>query len=255
MLRADLLPFPSFAAVPAVGTVRSAIGSTGQGYTPLGHEVARDVQQFIAQGSGHTATVMQSPQAQWLAAQALKQRVQTTSSKAENKVSRPAEPASAKGGASLQPAQQAFLQRIRPWAQAAADRLGVSVNSVMAHAALESGWGQKPLRDAQGNDALNLFGIKAFANWQGASTQALTTEYEDGQAVQQAQAFRQYGGLEETFADYVGLLAHNPRYRQALHTGNDVAAFAQALAAGGYATDPDYAQKLVRVSRVIPTLP
>lgn len=254
MLRADLLPFPSFAAAHAAGAVRSAMVNTGQSYTPLGHEVARDVQQFIAQGSGHTAAALQSPQAQWLAAQAVKQRVPATSSQAVDEVAAPAEPARATGAA-LQPGQQAFLQRIRPWAQSAADRLGVSVNSVMAHAALESGWGQKPLRDAQGNDALNLFGIKAFANWKGPSTQVLTTEYEDGQAVQQAQAFRQYGGLDETFADYVGLIAHNPRYRQALHTGDDVAAFAQALAAGGYATDPDYAQKLVRVSRVIPTPP
>ncbi|MBV8247805.1 MAG: glucosaminidase domain-containing protein [Comamonas sp.] len=258
MLRSDwpaLPALPSFSSTPALGGAWSAgaqpaVAAAGAGlqpdpaasYSPLGQEVAREVQQFIAQGG--SAAALPSPQAQWLAVQALRQ--------SERKFEAAAERSAAADDAALKPAQQAFLERIAPWAQQAAQRLGVSARAVMAHAALESGWGQRPVRDAQGLDSLNLFGIKAQGGWSGASTQAMTTEYEDGQAVQQAQSFRQYASLDATFADYVNLLAHSPRYRGALRTGNDVQAFAGALAAGGYATDPDYAQKLVRISRQIP---
>jgi flagellar protein FlgJ len=48
--------------------------------------------------------------------------------------------------------------------------------------------------------------------------------------------------------DYVRLIKNNPRYAEALGTGNDVAAFAQALQRGGYATDPEYAAKLTSVA-------
>lgn len=128
---------------------------------------------------------------------------------------------------------------------------GVSVRSVMAHAALESGWGQKPLRTQDGGNSWNLFGLKAGKSWQGARLSATTTEFEAGQATTKVESFRQYEDLNASFADYVRLLAHSPRYREALHTGDDVQAFADALAQGGYATDPDYASKLISVSRLI----
>lgn len=261
MLRSDWLPLPALpgAAAQPMGHVAAAARLSplasvqapmgeATGYTPLGQDVAREVQQFIAQGSG--AAAMPSPQASWLALQAARQAARHEKNK---------EPAAAVQGAAaadgktpLQPAQQAFLDRIAPWAQQAAQRLGVSPRAVMAHAALESGWGQRPVRDAQGQDSFNLFGIKAMGSWQGDRVEAMTAEYEDGQAVRQSQPFRQYAGLDDTFADYVRLLGHSPRYQGALRTGNDVQAFATALAAGGYATDPDYAQKLVRISRQIP---
>jgi flagellar protein FlgJ len=41
------------------------------------------------------------------------------------------------------------------------------------------------------------------------------------------------------------VIRDNPRYADALGTGDDVRAFANALQRGGYATDPEYANKLV----------
>lgn len=260
MVHAELLAFPHFQSFssPLPGAV-AALGAwtaNAAAYTPLAHDVARDVQQFIAQGGGAPAASIQSVQAQWLAMQALKQRdavEKKNGAKAASSVS--ATTGAQSEAFTLQPQQQAFLSRIAPWAQEAAQRLGVSVRSVMAHAALESGWGQRPVRSTDGADSLNLFGIKAHAGWEGARTAAWTTEFEDGQPVQQSQDFRRYTGLDETFADYVRLLERSPRYRAALHTGEDVQAFAQALADGGYATDPQYAQKLLRVSRSIASVP
>jgi flagellar protein FlgJ len=56
--------------------------------------------------------------------------------------------------------------------------------------------------------------------------------------------FRAYGSVAENVADYVRVL-REPRYAAALDTGSDVRAFATALQRGGYATDPEYANKLV----------
>ena len=256
MVHAELMAFPSFQSFavsqPGSAIMQGAWSGEGAAYTPLAREVARDVQQFIAQGGSANAAALQSPQAQWLAMQAIKQRESAEKRDQPEAVSGVTSAKDAATPATALPApQQAFLSRIAPWAQQAAQRLGVSVRSVMAHAALESGWGQRPVRDAQGADSLNLFGIKANAAWDGARTTALTTEFEDGQRVQLNQDFRQYSGLDDTFADYVRLLQSSPRYRAALGTGDDVQAFAQALADGGYATDPQYAQKLLRVSRSI----
>jgi len=138
-------------------------------------------------------------------------------------------------------AQQAFLEAIRPHAEAAAARLGVAPELVAAHAALESGWG----RHAPGN---NMFGIKAGGSWQGAVQALATVEVDDGVARRSNEQFRGYGDVAGSFQDYASLLLDNPRYRRALNTGSDAQAFAHALQAGGYATDPAYADKLGKVA-------
>ena len=253
------MPSPPGAAL--MNHSMSAFMGRAGSYTPLGQNVTQEVHQFIEQGQQSSAMAT-SAQGNWLALQAARQLLQerkterSASTAVTGTSSADAEATTSTDGAPsrpLRPEQQAFLDRIGPWASKAAAQLGVSVRSVMAHAALESGWGQRPLKTADGSDALNLFGIKATGGWQGARTQSSTTEYVDGVPQQQVQPFRQYSSLDSTFDDYVSLLGRNPRYRQALGTGSDVHAFAQGLVAGGYATDPHYADKLVRVSRSIPS--
>ncbi len=145
--------------------------------------------------------------------------------------------------------QQAFLGRIAPWAREAGRRLGVAPEIVAAQAALESGWGQRPLRGDDGRETHNLFGIKAGSSWQGATVEAQTTEFEEGVAVRRAERFRSYPTPASAFRDFAALLADNPRYRGALNAGGDARAYAEGLAQGGYATDPDYADKLVSIAR------
>ena len=144
--------------------------------------------------------------------------------------------------------QQAFLDSIAPWAKEAADKLGVAPELVQAHAALESGWGQRPIRNVDGASSHNLFGIKAGAKWDGATSETATTEYVGGAAVKTSAKFRAYPDGASAFRDYARMLLDNPRYKGALGTGNDANAFAQGLAKGGYATDPDYAAKLARLA-------
>lgn len=150
------------------------------------------------------------------------------------------------GGGS--PEQQAFLESIAPWAQQAAQQLGVAPELVSAHAALESGWGQRPLRKANGESSHNLFGIKAGGGWNGAVSESATTEYVGGAAIRTRERFRSYPDAGAAFRDYAQMLSENPRYKAAIGVGSDARAFAQGLAKGGYATDPAYAAKLERLA-------
>ncbi|MDN7675489.1 glucosaminidase domain-containing protein [Burkholderia oklahomensis] len=151
-------------------------------------------------------------------------------------------------GSSAAPNKQAFLDAVWPFARTAGAALGVSGDLVAAHAALESGWGQRPLTAASGVDSYNLFGIKAGADWQGRVADVLTTEYAAGQPLKTVERFRAYSDYRHAFDDYVTLLSGNARYRGAMGAGGDAAAFAAGLVRGGYATDPAYAAKLSRVA-------
>lgn len=150
------------------------------------------------------------------------------------------------GGAT--PEQQAFLDSIAPWAREAAAQLGVAPELVSAHAALESGWGQRPLKLAGGATSHNLFGIKAGGRWDGAVSESATTEYVGGAAIKTRERFRAYPDAGAAFRDYAQMLIENPRYKGALNVGGDAQAFARGLAKGGYATDPAYASKLARLA-------
>jgi flagellar protein FlgJ len=141
-----------------------------------------------------------------------------------------------------------FVQKMLPHAQAAAEKLGVSVRAVLAHAALETGWGRHMPRAPNGASSNNLFGIKAGASWDGEKARVATTEYENGVAVRRVDSFRAYNSPTAAFNDYADLIAGNPRYAAALGHGDNVKGFASALQHGGYATDPSYASKLAHIA-------
>jgi len=143
--------------------------------------------------------------------------------------------------------KQRFIEQVMPHAQAAARELGVDARAVVAQAALETGWGTSQPADS-GGASHNLFGIKAGGSWQGASVTSDTTEYSSGRPGTESARFRSYEDIAESVADYVRVIRENPRYAAALNTGGDVRAFATALQRGGYATDPEYANKLVAVA-------
>jgi flagellar protein FlgJ len=147
--------------------------------------------------------------------------------------------------------QKKFVEQFLPHATAAAQQLGVDARAIVAQAALETGWGTHQPRDAAGASN-NSFGIKAGANWNGASVESATTEYVAGTTGSEDAQFRAYGNVAEGVADYVHVLRDNPRYAAALGTGSDVRAFATALQQGGYATDPQYANKLVAIAERLP---
>jgi peptidoglycan hydrolase FlgJ len=142
---------------------------------------------------------------------------------------------------------QGFARRLWGEAQEAAQATGVPAKFMIGQAALESGWGKREIRGADGRASFNLFGIKAGKNWNGPTVEVLTTEYAHGVARKVTQKFRVYESYKDAFADYGRLLKDNPRYAHVLEHGQDATRFAQNLQRAGYATDPRYAEKLARV--------
>jgi len=137
-----------------------------------------------------------------------------------------------------------FLQQHEQAAAAAARTSGIPATFMLAQAGHESGWGRRELRHADGTPTHNLFGIKAGAGWKGAVAEVVTTEYVHGEPKRLVQRFRAYASHAESFADYAALMKSQPRYQGVRDAGGDARAFATGLQRAGYATDPQYADKL-----------
>lgn len=146
----------------------------------------------------------------------------------------------------------AFVSRMAGPAQAASQSTGVPARLILGQAALESGWGKREIAHPDGATTHNVFGIKAGANWKGPVAEITTTEYIDGAPQKVKARFRAYASYDEAFADYARLLANNPRYSQVLNAGSADEA-AHGLQRAGYATDPAYGEKLVRIMRKVST--
>jgi flagellar protein FlgJ len=144
-------------------------------------------------------------------------------------------------------AAQGFIEKMAPHANSAARETGVPARFILGQAALESGWGAREIRGADGRNSFNLFGIKAGRNWNGPVLETATTEYVNGVARRSVERFRAYGSYAEAFADYGGLLKGNPRYAAVLAAARDAGSFAAGMQRAGYATDPRYAEKLTQV--------
>lgn len=218
--------FPALPALREAGGQGGGSASFGSLYSQLNAEVGR----FIEQGS---------PSGAGLSPEGLAHRLQAAPASADA----PTEPLDAQ--------QQAWLRQIAPQAEAAGRQLGVAPDVLAAQAALESAWGQRPIRREDGSDSHNLFALKAGAGWRGEVAETATTEYEQGVAVRKREGFRSYANRDAAFQDFTRLLLNSPRYQDALQTGSDAQAYGQALQKGGYATDPAYAGKLAQVAAQI----
>lgn len=139
-----------------------------------------------------------------------------------------------------------FINRLLRPALQAAQKSGIHPHLILAQAALESGWGKKEIRTGDGQPSHNLFGIKATGGWKGKTTEITTTEFVNGVAHKVKAAFRVYDSYTDALTDYTNLLKNNPRYRNVAQSPSPEQG-AHALQAGGYATDPAYAKKLITI--------
>lgn len=147
-----------------------------------------------------------------------------------------------------------FLQKTREAAQSAADEINrrtgsaVTPEMIQAQWGMETGWGKKM------TGAFNYGNIKAGRGWAG-KTQAIggVLEYgPDGQKTYGTENFRAYGSAQEAGADYAGMISNRFLKGKPVKSADE---FYRALKAQGYATDPDYAGKLLSAYRGIPELP
>jgi len=133
-----------------------------------------------------------------------------------------------------------FIMRLTNPAVESHRMTGVLASITIAQAALESGWGESGLTRA----ANNLFGIKADSRWRGETLALNTREFIKGQWKVVPAKWRKYPSWQASIDDHAAFLKQNPRYK-ACFLCTTASAFAQALAQAGYATDPDYANKLI----------
>lgn len=148
---------------------------------------------------------------------------------------------------------QEFIQKIANYAKSAAEKIGVDPNVLVAQAALETGWGRFVLADAEGNSGNNLFNIKADDRWAGGAVEKSSLEFNGKTLELEKSYFRTYNDLAESFDDYADFLRGSERYAPALNVAGDGEAYIRSLQKSGYATDPDYAKKIITIYRDLNT--
>ncbi len=131
-----------------------------------------------------------------------------------------------------------YIERYRGIAVEHAEKYGIPASVKMAQGILESGYGNGELA-RKGNTHFNIK-VKASDNWRGGVV------YHDDDAPNEA--FRAYETPEDSWIDHSEYLDTQPRYDSLFRYGaSDYRAWARGLKNAGYATDPLYAEKLVRV--------
>lgn len=111
---------------------------------------------------------------------------------------------------------------------------GIPASIILAQGILESGAGQSNLAV----NANNHFGIKCYTDWTGEKT------YQDDDSSQEC--FRKYKNPEESYQDHADILSKRRRYASLFNLPKgDFKSWAKGLKAAGYATDPNYPEKLI----------
>ena len=140
--------------------------------------------------------------------------------------------------------EESFIQKIAPAAQQSQRETGVPASVTLAQAILESDWG----RSALSTLANNFFGIKAHDRPGSAGVVWMNTwEVSGGSDVIANEPFRAYNDPGESIKDHGLYLAKTPLYKKAMQNTEDPKLFAQLIHQAGYATDPAYASKLIRL--------
>ncbi|MBL1273521.1 MAG: flagellar assembly peptidoglycan hydrolase FlgJ [Oceanospirillales bacterium] len=140
-----------------------------------------------------------------------------------------------------------FVNTLLPIAESISADTGIDPRLMVAQAALETGWGKHMILGDSNQPSYNLFGIKADSRWQGEAVTITTTEFREGVPMKERADFRAYPDYESSFRDYVSFLESNPRYRDVLASADQPEVFARKLQEAGYATDPQYGNKINQI--------
>lgn len=137
--------------------------------------------------------------------------------------------------------EKAFIEAMAPVAQESYKEHGVLPSITLAQGIIESAWGKSGLT-VQGN---NLFGIKADISWTGPVIEMNTQEFVNGQYITVVARWRVYDRWEDSILDHGKFLKENSRYEAAgVFNAKNYKEQAEALLRAGYATDPNYSNKL-----------
>lgn len=132
--------------------------------------------------------------------------------------------------------RQEYIERYAPLAVEQQTLYGIPASITLAQGLLESGNGTSRLA----REANNHFGIKCGSSWDGKSIR------HDDDAAQEC--FRAYTSVEESYIDHSLILLERRWYRPLFDLNpKDYKAWAHGLKKAGYATNPHYAELLIKI--------
>ena len=132
--------------------------------------------------------------------------------------------------------REEYIDRYKHIAVAHMERYGIPASITLAQGILESDCGNSALSRSSNNH----FGIKCKSDWTGRRV------FHDDDA--RGECFRAYGSVEASYEDHARFLDSQPRYDSLFaYSSDDYKSWARGLKAAGYATAPDYAQRLTRI--------
>ena len=138
--------------------------------------------------------------------------------------------------AQVRQTREEYINKYKKIAVAHMERYGIPASITMAQGILESDCGNSWLSQASNNH----FGIKCKRNWTGD-----VVYYDDDE---KGECFRSYPSVEASYQDHAEFLDSQPRYDSLFaYSSDDYKSWARGLKAAGYATAPDYAQRLIRI--------
>ena len=132
--------------------------------------------------------------------------------------------------------REEYVEKYKAIAIAHMERYGIPASITMAQGILESDSGNSRLSRSSNNH----FGIKCKKSWTGDRV------YHDDDA--KGECFRAYPSVEASYQDHADFLDQSPRYDSLFaYSADDYRSWARGLKAAGYATAPDYAERLVKI--------
>ena len=138
-----------------------------------------------------------------------------------------------------------FLELASGLAKKSWEKTGMSAALQTAQAILETGWGQSvPVDKYSGQLSYNLFGIKGEGT--AGSVIINTSEVYNGKLYRVDDKFRAYNNIEDGWADHKEFLKKE-RYEPFREVMHDYTQGVWAIKRAGYATDPQYALKLMQL--------
>ena len=139
-------------------------------------------------------------------------------------------------GAAERQTREEYVEKYKAIAIAHMERYGIPASITMAQGILESDSGNSRLSTSSNNH----FGIKCKKSWTGDRV------YHDDDA--KGECFRAYPSVEASYQDHADFLDQSPRYDSLFaYPSDDYRSWARGLKAAGYATAPDYAERLVKI--------
>jgi len=147
-----------------------------------------------------------------------------------------------------------FSRKIIKQAYEAKKITGLPASILASQAILETGWGRYiPIDINTGKFSYNLFGIKGKGS--NGFVEVYTHEYINGKKIRIIAKFRAYTSYTESFMDYGNLILNNKRYKKAVANKNNPRAYIWELWKAGYATSPDYPQKILKIAECCKFIP